>query len=218
MGRTISLAEHVSEIRLASAHARGGAVARGLRHLTRRKPKVSAGLRATDSALLLYAEGRFEDGVEIPWRDVRKLVVDDGTRWGYVSGVCRFPVYDLRPDGSGSGVLIGPLWSNAGSLLPDGCPVAEVEPVPADAPNVAVILDPPLAVPRPGRRSGDGPEADWVSILLLRARDPEAAREALAAHQTLGDVDHDDLEYLSQAVRNPGHGRRSSLSEHRASA
>jgi hypothetical protein len=201
MGRTLTLADDVEEIRLAPAKARGGLSRRLGRN---RRGDSAATLRVTDSALTLRAKGRFEDGIEIPRRDVRKLVVDDGARWGYVSGVCRFPVYDLRPDGSGSGVLIGPLWSNAASLLPDGCPTAAVEPVPSEPPNVAILLDPPLAVRGAGRRS-DPPEADWVAIVLLRAEDPQAAREALAAHGSLGDIAHDDLEYLTDAARRPGH-------------
>ena len=220
MGRTISLAEHVDEIRLATPRARGGFIFRlvgWIPGLGNRGRVAAATLRATDSALLLRAEDRFENGVEIPWRDVRKLIVDDGTRWGYVSGVCRFPVYDTRPDGSGSGVLIGPLWSHAASLLPEGCPLATVDPVPPEAPNVAVIFDPPFAIPNPGRQNGATPETEWIAALLLRAADSEAAREALTVHHTLGDLGHDDLEYLAEAARRPGHGRRPS-SGHQASA
>ena len=203
MSRAISLAEHVEEIRLAPPDAGGGAVARGLRRLSglaHRRHSVAGSLRATDSALTVRAAGPFEGGAEIPWRQIRKLVIDDGTRWGYVSGVCRFPVYDLRPDGSGSGVLIGPLWSSApASLMPDGSPKAELAPVPAEAPNVAILFDPPLAI------SGDAhhDRTEPISILLLRVEDPDAARGALAARAPSGDLGHEELEYLSGAARGP---------------
>jgi hypothetical protein len=197
MGRTLSLADHVDEIRLSPARTRGGALARGLRRI----PGLSSGdspaagsLRATDAGLALHAPGDYEDGLEVPWGDIRKLVLDDGNRWGYVSGVCRFPVYDLRPDGSGSGVLIGPLWSHAGSLLPEGCPRAEVDPVPADPPNLALILEPPLSL-----------AGEAAAIMLLCVEDPEGARELLAGRPPFGDLAHDDLEYLTEAGRGPRH-------------
>lgn len=206
MGRTLSLADHVDEIALAPPQARGGALIGGLRRIFGASSRPASGaLRVTDSGISVRADQWPEDGVEIQWPNVRKLIVDDGTRWGYVSGVCRFPVYDLRQDGSGSGVLIGPLWSHAGSLLPEGCPAAQLEPVPAEAPNIALILDPALAMPNE--------DAAAIAILLLRAEDPEAARAVLADHRPVGDAAHDDLEYLTHTARHPHRaslGRRAS--------
>ena len=207
MGRTLSLADHLDEIRLAPPRVRGGALARGLRRipgLNRARGPEAGSMRVTDAGLVLRAPGGYEDGLELPWKAIRKLVIDDGNRWGYVSGVCRFPVYDLRPDGSGSGVLIGPLWSHAGSLLPEGCPTAEVDPVPADAPNLALILEPAMAV-----------TGEPVAILLLCLEDPEGARETLSGRPPFGDLAHDDLEFLTNAARRPRHAF---FSEHHSAA
>lgn len=205
MERAISLAEHVDEIRLAAASPPAGFLRRrGWRiwEIAQGHRITPGALQLTDDALIVSAETVFDDRLEIPWNSIRKVVVDDGTRWGYVSGVCRFPVYDLRADGSGSGVLIGPLWSQASSLMPAGCPIAALDPVPGQAPNVALIFEQLHSAPMADQQKNGGPrEADSIVALLLRAEDPVAAREALAArHQVVGDIDHDDLEFLSRAA------------------
>jgi hypothetical protein len=162
------------------------------------KRRASAGtLLITEDALVVDARAELKERLEIPWDSIRKAVVDDGARWGYVSEVCRFPVYADSPDGPGYGALIGPLWSNAASLMPPGCPVAALDPVPARAPNLALIFEPDIPAPAPrgqnGRRSN---ETDSIVALLLCTDDPDAARAALGERLAIGDVDHDDLEYL----------------------
>jgi hypothetical protein len=162
------------------------------------KRRASAGtLLVTEGALVVEARTEFKGLLEIPWDSIRKAVVDDGARWGYDSEVCRFPVYANRSDGSGYGALIGPLWSNAASLMPPECPVAALDPVPARPPNLALILEPAIPTPTPRGQNGYW-SAGTNSIvgLLLRADDPDAARAALGERLAIGDVDHDDLEYL----------------------
>ena len=160
--------------------------------------RVSVGtLIVTDNALVVDARAEFRGRLEIPWDAIRKAVVDDGGRWGYVSEICRFPVYTVRPDGPGFGALIGPLWSNAASLMPPECPVAALDPVPAKAPNLALIFEPAIQASAPRGQNGHR-SAETASIvgLLLCADDPDAARAALGERLAIGDVDHDDLEYL----------------------
>lgn len=203
MARTISLAEHVEVIDLAEPPQGGalGRVGRRLHGLVGRGRGDRRRLVLSEDGLLVVADGGSGKGLEIPWEAVRKATIDDGSRWGYVSGVCRFPVYDVRDDGSGSGVLIGPLWSHASSLMPEWCPVEGLEPVPSQAPNLALILEPR----RPGLRSllqdnGGRRSTDAIALLLLRVQDPDLAREALATRDLVGELDHDDLGYLGRAA------------------
>lgn len=182
----------VAEIRLA-----GAAPPSGFLHRRLGKRRVSAGtLLVTDAVLVVDAaelKGRFE----IPWDSIRKAVVDDGARWGYVSEVCRFPVYADRSDGPGYGPLIGPLWSNAASLMPPACPVAALDPVPAQAPNLALIFEPAIPASAPREQNGHrSPWTDSIVGLLLCADDPDAARAALGERLAIAEVDHDDLDYL----------------------
>jgi hypothetical protein len=162
------------------------------------KRRASAGtLLVTEDALVVEARAELKGRLEIPWDSIRKAIVDDGARWGYVSEVCRFPVYANRSDGPGYGALIGPLWSNAASLMPPESAVVALNPVPARPPNLALILEP--AVPAPAPRGQNGRwSAGTNSIvgLLLRADDPNAASAALDGRLAIGDLDQDDLEYL----------------------
>jgi hypothetical protein len=193
----------VAEIRLSGASPPSGFLHKRRRRLWEvvHKRRVSVGtLIVTDAALVVDARAEFTGRLEIPWDSIRKAIVDDGGRWGYVSEVCRFPVYALRPDGSGYGALIGPLWSNASSLMPPECPVAALDPVPAQPPNLALIFEPAIPASAPREQNGHrSAEADSIVGLLLCAEDPDAARAALGERLAIGDVDHDDLEYL---VRN----------------
>lgn len=192
----------VAEIRLAGASPPSGFLRKCRRRLWDivHKRRVSAGtliVTVTDAALVVDQRAEFSGRLEIPWNSIRKAVVDDGARWGFVSEVCRFPVYAHRPDGPGYGALIGPLWSNAASLMPPECPVVALDPVPAQAPNLALIFEP--AIPASARRGQNGhgcAETDSIVGLLLCADDPDAARAALGERLAIGDVDHDDLEYL----------------------
>jgi hypothetical protein len=162
------------------------------------KRRTSSGtLLVTEDALVVEARAELKGRLEIPWESIRKAVVDDGARWGYVSEVCRFPVYANRSDGPGYGALIGPLWSNAASLMPPECPVASLDPVPARPPNVALILEPATPAPTPRGQNGHwSAGANSIVGLLLRVDDPNAARAALDGRLAIGDVDQDDLEYL----------------------
>lgn len=214
MGRTVSLVHSTDQIRLAGASPPAGFLHRRGRRLwemTHRRRVTAGALLATEEALVLDAQAVFPGKLEVPWDAIRKVVVDDGTRWGYVSAVCRFPVYDVRPDGSGSGVLIGPLWSTGSSLMPPACPVAPLDPVPGQAPNIALIFESVVSGPAAREQTGNGArESDFVVGLLLRVDDPAAAREALGARIKVGDVDHDDLEYLARAGHSaPGNGASS---------
>jgi hypothetical protein len=183
----------VAEIRLAGALPPSGF----LRKRFGRRRASAGTLLVTEDALVVHARADLKGRLEIPWDSIRKAVVDDGARWGYVSGVCRFPVYADRPDGPGYRALIGPLWSNAASLMPPESPVAVLNPVPARPPNLALILEPAVPAPAPRRQNGHrSAETNSIVGLLLRADDADAARAALGERLAIGDLDHDDLEYL----------------------
>jgi hypothetical protein len=207
-------------IQLAPAAASSGLGDRGSRKRWRivRKRHVAVGsLLVNDDALMVEARALLRGRLEVPLGAVRKAVIDDGSRWGYVASVCRFPVYDFRSDGSGSGTLIGPLWSHASSLMPAGCPVASLDPVPDQAPNLVLIFEP--AVPMPSPRDGirqHPSDPDKIVGLLLRVEDPDAIRAALASRIEIGDIEQEDLAYLAASAgprpsRNgsrSGNGRR----------
>jgi len=193
----------VTEIRLAAASPPSGLLGKRGRRFWEmvNKPQISAGrLLVRQDALVVEAGAELGGPLEIPWVSIRKGVADDGSRWGYVAAVCRFPVYATRSNGSGSGTLIGPLWSRAAALLPAGCPVVGVDPVPEESPNLALIFDPPISAHAKHGNGGRPGEADSIVGMLLRADDPAAARAALAPNIDFGDVDHDDLEYLNRAA------------------
>jgi hypothetical protein len=187
-----------------------------------RKRRVSPGkLLITDDVLAVDARSLLRGRLEIPLDAIRKAVVDDGSRWGYVAAVCRFPVYDSRPDGSGSGTLIGPLWSHASSLMPAGCPVRSLDPVPDQPPNLILIFDP--AVPAPSPRDGnhrDPRDSDSIVALLLRLDDPDAARAALASRIEVGDIGQDDLAHLTESAarRHSDNGSKSRSGGRKAAA
>jgi hypothetical protein len=190
----------VAEIGLAGASPPSGFLRWRVAKVWQRthKRRASAGkLLVTEDALVVEARAELKGRLEIPWDSIRKAVVDDGARWGYVSEICRFPVYANRSEGPGNGALIGPLWSNAASLMPPECRVVALNPVPARPPNLALILEPATPAPAPRGQNGHW-SAGRNSIvgLLLRADDPDAARAALDERVTIGDVDQDDLEYL----------------------
>jgi hypothetical protein len=168
---------------------------RRLWELVHRRPVTAGTLLVTPEATVVDARAILRGRWQIPWTSVRKVLVDDGERWGYVASLCRFPVYDNRADGSGSGALIGPLWSHAASLTPPRCGQLAFDPVPVQAPNIALVLEPPLAAP--SRRSNGAYGQDRpVKLVLVRANDPLAARQVLAPRPEFGDLDHDDLLYL----------------------
>jgi hypothetical protein len=166
--------------------------------LIHRHPVTAGTLVLTPEAIVVDARAILRGRWEIPWTAVRKTMVDDGERWGFVASLCRFPVYDSHPDGSGSGTLIGPLWSHAASLMPPRCPHLVFDPVPVEAPNIALVLDPCQLAPS-RRNDGAHGQDRPVALVLVRANDPVAARQALASRSEFGDLDHDDLVHLSTA-------------------
>lgn len=166
----------------------------------------------TEDGLVIDARSIFRGRLQVPWASIRKAVIDDGSRWGYVSEVCRFPVYATRPDDSGAGALIGPLWSTVSSLMPSDCPFPAVDPVPSQAPNLALIFEPQVFTPSMrGDNAGNGAaalELDSIAGMLLLADDPDAARATLAPRVDVGDLGLDDLDYLNGTVetRHSGNG------------
>jgi hypothetical protein len=187
-GASGRIAAVATEIRLGTEPSRG--------FLGRRsKRREDAGsLTITKASLILEDRQVLRGRLEIGWDAVRKVVVDDGARWGHVAGACRFAVYDIRADDSGSGTLIGPLWSRAAALMPAGCPSLEIDPVPAEPPNVGLLLEPALRVPL---RDGQGGVA---AVLMLHAEDPDEARALLSEQTYVGELDHADLGYLEAAA------------------
>jgi hypothetical protein len=173
----------------------------GLLSRDNRKPPGGGTLHVTATALILNEPAVFSQRIVIPLELIRKAIVDDGTLWGHASESHRFPVYDIRSDGFGSGALVGSLWGPVSSLMPPGCRMASVDPVPAEAPNLALIFEPSVAIPKPRTQNGDPHEADWVAGLLLRVKDPAGARAALAHSVTVAYIDHDDLECLGGGAR-----------------
>jgi hypothetical protein len=190
----------ITEIRLAAAPPPSGFLAkRGLRLKSEKRQAAPGRLLVTRDALVVVAGEVLGGRLEIPWISIRRAVVDDGSRWGYVAAVCRFPVYAVRSNGAGPGTLIGPLWSRAAALLPARCPVLVVDPVPEQSPNLALIFDPPIDAQPQQNRARQSGTASIVAILLC-AEDPAAARAAIGSRIEVGDIDHDDLEYLNRAA------------------
>jgi hypothetical protein len=164
--------------------------ARGFLGRRSRRREDAGSLLITKGSLVLEARHVLSGRVEVAWDSIRKAVVDDGTRWGHMARNCRFGAYDIHPDGSGSGTLIGPLWSRAASVMPAACPMLEIEPVPAEPPNLALLFEPLAEIP--SLLQGNG----GAAILLLLAADAEEARALIAEHATVGEIDRDDLAYL----------------------
>lgn len=151
---------------------------------------------------MVEARPTFRVKLEIPFGSVLRAVVDDGSGWAYTTAVCRFPVYDTRADGSGTGALVGPLWSSSPGLMPDACPVLALDPVPAQAPNIALIFDPCIQAALPPDQHPANPrEADSIAAMLLCAEDPEMAREVLGARFDVGALGLGELEYLNRPTR-----------------
>ena len=202
MARRIASLHRSEEIRLAGSPPNGGFLGRVLgRSASSRNGSGPARLLVSAGALLIEGHPDFSEKLEISLRSIRRVVVDDGTGWAYTTATCRFPIFDRRADGSGTGALVGPLWATSPSLLPEECPVLELQPVPAQVPNLALIFDPCVAISDGNSRSGSarGP----VAMMILRAEDPDLALESLGARLTTGPMGLEVLDYLkrpSQAV------------------
>jgi hypothetical protein len=154
----------------------------------------TARLLVSAGGLLIEEHPAFSEKLEIPLRSIRRAVVDDGTGWAYTTATCRFPIFDRRADGSGTGALVGPLWATSPSLMPGDCPVLELDPVPAQVPNIALIFDPCLTIEALGI-SGDGATGS-IAVMILRAEDPDLALELLGTRLTIAPMGLEVLDYL----------------------
>ena len=198
MARRIASLHRSEEIRLAGSASNGGMLNRVLGRSGRsRNGSDPARLLVSAGALLVEGHPDFPEKLEISLRSIRRAVVDDGTGWAYTTATCRFPIFDRRADGSGTGALVGPLWATSPSLLPDECPVLEVAPVPAQVPNLALIFDPCVSVGASGS-SSNGSAAGPVAVMMLRAEDPDLALELLGARLTTGPMGLEVLDYLKR--------------------
>jgi hypothetical protein len=186
----------------------------GFRSHSGEKGHETGTLKVTAEALVLQEPGVFQPRLLIPLTLIRKAAIDDGALWGATSDNHRFAVYDIRSDGSGSGVLLGALWGVASSLMPPDCRVAMIDPVPAEAPNLALIFEPPVLLPDSGVSKGAPSKDDRIAGLFLRVEDPSTAHAALARRVNVGDFDHDDLKYLADPLRSvhAGNGHRAPVS------
>ena len=179
----------------------------------RRREARGGDLHLTKEALVLEHAALLTDPLVIPLSQLRRAAVDDGRRWGRRASHFRFPVYDLRSDGSGSRELLGPLWDSDRRYLRPGqaLPVLDVEQ--DRPPNVALVFDEPVAVSGVQEKEHTPLEGEAMAGLLLHVEDPAEARQALAtAKAPLGDIDADDLEVLGATLAPaegelPAHGR-----------
>jgi hypothetical protein len=160
----------------------------------RQRPGRAGGLLIGHGGVAIDAPAAIAHRLRVPWSAIRKVVVDDGSRWGHVAASCRFPVYDIRSDRGGSGALIGPLWSHAAAIMPSGCAVELLDPVPQQPPNVAFVFEPAVAL----AANVDRPAPTAIVSLMLCVENTDAARAAFRSSVAIGDVDHDDLEYLTR--------------------
>ena len=196
MARRIASLHRMDEIPLAGCSSRGGVLSRVLgRSSNGNGRSAQARLLVSAGALLIEDHPAFEDKLELPLRSIQRAYVDDGTGWAYTTATCRFPIFDRRSDGSGTGALVGPLWATSPSLLPEDCPVLELDPVPAEVPNIVLIFDPCIAVP--GGVSPDGVAAG-VAMMVLRAEDPDLAAELLNPKLKTGPMGLEILDYLKR--------------------
>ena len=196
MARPIASLHRMDEIPLAGSSSSGGVWSRVLgRSRNGRGRSAPAKLLVSAGGLLIEGHPNFPENLEIPLRSIRRAVVDDGTGWAYTTATCRFPIFDRREDGSGTGALVGPLWATSPSLIPGDCPVLELEPVPAQVPNIALIFDPCLSADAAGI-SSDGDAAGSIAVMILRAEDPDRALELLGTRLTTGPMGLEVLDYL----------------------
>jgi hypothetical protein len=186
----------MDEIPLAGTASGAGLVARVIGRGRSARGGSGAKLLVSAGALLIDGHPDLGGKLEIPLGSVKRVVVDDGAGWAYTTSICRFPIFDRRPDGSGTGALVGPLWSTSPSLMPDGCPVIALGPVPAEVPNVALFFEPCISTVIDGRapRQGGG----TVAAMFLRAEDPDSATDLLSARLPTGPLGLDLLEYLKR--------------------
>ena len=158
-------------------------------------------LRVTPGSLFFDQPAIFRSPLEVPVSTVRKAVIDDGHRWGHVEDRFRFPVYDIRADGTGSRELLGALWAprsrrrTATSMLPS------LDPTDGQPPNVALLFEPRVRVPKLRYSPLSGPQKGEAMVgVLLRTADPSAARATLSAITEVSDLDWDDGKYLGQGL------------------
>jgi hypothetical protein len=197
MARRIASLHRTDEIPLAGNGSGGGVLGRVLGRSGKGGGRSgSAKLHVSAGALLIEGHPAFGGGLEIPLRSIHRAIVDDGAGWAYTTATCRFPIFDRRSDGSGTGALVGPLWATSPSLMPDGCPVLELDPVPVEVPNIALIFDPCISTS--AQSSANGGADGLVAVMILRAEDPSLAGELLGARVTTGPMGLDILDHLKR--------------------
>ena len=167
----------------------------------RRREARGGELHVTKEALVLEHEYLLSEPLVVPFANLRKASVDDGRRWGQRARRFRFPVYDIRDDGSGSRDLIGPLWDvDRGYIRPGSAlPVLDIEH--DRPPNVALVFREPITVSNVVEKDHTPLEGEAMAGLLLHVADPAEARQGLASSKVaIADIDWDDLEILGAAL------------------
>jgi hypothetical protein len=198
MARRIASLHRTDEIPLSSRSSGGGVLSRVLRRSENSaRHSGPAKLLVSASGLLIEGHPAFPERLEIPLGSIQRAVVDDGTGWAYTTATCRFPIFDRRADGSGTGALVGPLWATSPSLIPKDCPVLQLEPVPAEVPNIALIFDPCLSIAA-GHASANGSAPGSIAMLILRAEDPDLAMELLGERLKTAPMGLEVLDYLNR--------------------
>lgn len=198
MARRIASLHRMDEIPLSGSSSGGGVLSRVFgRSANGHGRSGPAKLLVSAGALLIEGHPAFDDKLEIPLRSIRRAFVDDGTGWAYTTATCRFPIFDRRSDGSGTGALVGPLWATSPSLVPEDCPVMQLPPVPAEVPNIALIFDPCISIAVDSSSQSHNP-VGGVAVMVLRAEDPDLAAELLAARLTTGPMGLEVLDYLKR--------------------
>jgi hypothetical protein len=167
----------------------------------RRREARGGDLRLTKEAIVLEHAALLEDPLIVPLDQVRKAAVDDGRRWGERGRMYRFPVYDIRGDGSGTREMLGPLWDADRRYVRPGATLPILDTESGRTPNVALIFEEPIAVSGVQEKDHTPLEGEAMAGLLLHVADPAEARQALAtAKVPVADVDRDDLEILGSAL------------------
>jgi hypothetical protein len=198
MARRIASLHRSDEIPLSGRSSGGGVLSRVFgRSENGAQRSGAAKLHVSASGLLLEGHPAFPAKLEIPLRSIQRAVVDDGTGWAYTTATCRFPIFDRRSDGSGTGALVGPLWATSPSLIPEDCPVLQLDPVPAEIPNIALIFEPCLSIAA-GNGAAEGSGAGSVAVMMLRAEDPDLALELLGARLKTAPMGLEVLDYLKR--------------------
>ena len=172
----------------------------------RRREARGGALRLTQEAIVLEHAALLSDPLIVPLDQLRKAAVDDGRRWGERAGMFRFPVYDIRHDGSGTREMLGPLWDADRRYVKPGSTLPILDTESGRTPNVALVFEDPITASGVQEKDHTPLEGEAMAGLLLHVADPAEARQALAtARVPVADIDRDDLEILG-SVLTPAEG------------